>query len=208
MADFTYTINAAVSGSHVRVADLVRFEFLSQEVRLWSGFAPLLDNNNETWTGVGKMGVISGVVAGPGQGVEEMTFSLFGDDDMMDKFTLSVDETIGREVHVYQQFFDVRRFDESGAWVDWKPLDLPTQIFWGTMGPLIVDIPFQEVGETEPRLQVVSVKASNAFLNRRRPSFGFYSHRDQVARSSGNTDQMFVNASRMASVTVRWPKFA
>lgn len=207
MAEFPATIAAQLRGGTVRIADMVRFSFLSGEVRLWSGFSDLKDNNNEVWTGIGNLGQISGVIAGPGQGIDELTFVLFGDTTMMAKFAGSVDETIGREVFVYQQFFDVRQFDETGAWVDWKPLDSPMVLFWGIMGPLTADRPKQDVGDVDPRLRTISVKAANAFVNRRRPSYGFYSHRDQSARSVGNNDQMFVNASRMASITVRWPKF-
>lgn len=208
MADFSQTIKAQMTGNSVRVADLVRFSFLSGEVRLWSGFSNLTDNNGEVWTGAGNVGAISGMIAGPGQGIEEMTFSLFGDADMMSKFAGSANETIGQECKVYQQFFDVRKWDDDGKWVDWQPLDKPVQIFWGTMGPLIADRPRANVGDASQLLRVVTVKAANAFTNRRRPSFGFYSYRDQLARSVGGNDQMFVNASRMASVTVRWPKFA
>lgn len=207
MAAFPDVIAAQLRGATVRCADLVRFDFLAGEKRYWPGFGPFTDRNHETWEGVGNVGTVSGVTSGPGQAMDELTFALFGDDTMMEKFQESVNETAGREAFLYQQFFDVRQFDESGNWVDWLPLDEPMVTFWGTMGPLIIDRPLQEPGGQGTRTRAVSIHVVNAFKNRRRPAYSYYSHRDQLARSSDGNDQIFVNASRMASVTVRWPKF-
>lgn len=204
--EFPDAIAAQIRGAHVRLADLVRFDFASGEVRLWSGFGDLTVDG-EVWQGIANLGQVSAISAGPGEAIEELTYTLFGDTRILEKFQSDAAESAGREARHYLQFFDVRQFDDQGNWVDWDPLDSPFQLFWGRMGPLIASRPIGDPGSIEARTRTISVRAANAFINRRKPAHGFYSHRDQLARSQNNNDTLFVNASRMASITVRWPDF-
>lgn len=204
--EFPDTIAAQIRGAHVRMADLVRFEFASGEKRVWSGFGDLTVDG-EVWEGLGDLGQVSAVSMGPGEAVEEMTYTLFGTTKILEKFQSDAHESAGHPATHYLLFFDVRQFDEQGNWVDWLPLDHPFELFWGRMGPLIANRPRHDVGATDPRLRSVSVRVVNAFVNRRKPAHGFYSHRDQLARSLNHNDNLYVNASRMASISVRWPDF-
>lgn len=196
-------IEAQLRGAVVRYADLIRFKFKSGERRLFGGFGKLLDCQGEEWTGIGDVGRMSAVSAGPGQAIEELTLSLFGSVEMLAHIEEDTEETIGREVFRYLQFFDIRKFNEAGNWVDWAPLPPRLTIFWGRMGAPFVDRPKVEPGSSTNVSRIVSVRAVNAFINRRKPAYGFFSHRDQQARAPG--DNIFVNASRMADATTTWP---
>lgn len=198
---FPQLIDAQLRGATVRYSDMVRFYFKSGEVRLHSGTAKLIDGNGEQWLGLGKLGRMSAVNAGPGGGMEEVQFALMGDERILQHLAEDREESADQKVVRYLQFFDIRQFDENGAWVEWQPLDQPIEFFRGTMGPLTVER--QPVDSGQPS-RVISVRAVNALVNRRKPPYAFYSHRDQQART-GNTDNLFINASRMSDVKVRWP---
>jgi hypothetical protein len=204
MTDFAATIEAQLAGIAVSYVDLVRFDFKSGQKRVHNGFGDFLDANGEVWQGLGGLGQMSAVSAGPGQAVEEMTFALTADAASLQTLEADADEAAGREVFRYLQFCDVREVDQSGAPVKYRPLDKPFQIFWGKMGALKVERPKIDPGSQASPTRIISVSAVNAFVNRRKPAFGFFSHRDQQARSGG-TDNMFINASRMADATATWP---
>jgi hypothetical protein len=196
MAEFPLAIAAQLAGNTVRAAPLVHFDFRTTPMRLWPGFGPL-EAAGETWLGLGDLGSISGTGAGPGQVVEEMAFSLAGGPELLANFAEDAEEATGREVEVWLQFFDE----------GWAPLDDPFQIFWGVMGPLKVER--GESGDdplTARATRLLSVTAANAFINRGRPSYGFFTDRDQKARKPG--DNIFLNIARMSEIKVRWPKFS
>jgi hypothetical protein len=200
---FEQTIEAQLGGLTVRYADMVRFMFKSGEVRLHQGTGRLVDGNAEEWQGIGRMGRASAIQAGPGGGADEVTFSLVGDEQILANIAGDAEESSGQEVIRYLQFFDVRQFDENGNWVEWRPLDTPLEIFRGIMGPLEVDRQ-PKLDAAEMWTRVVSVRAVNAFINRRKPPYAYFSHRDQLGRT-GSTDNLFINASHMADAKVRWP---
>lgn len=204
MPAFDDLIEAQLNGAVIRFTDLNRFDFKSGEIRLFPGFGLFVDGNSEIWDGIGKLGQVGAVGGGPGGGIEELTYTLFGDAAMLAHLEADAEEAAGREVSRYLQFCDIRQFDETGRWVDWEPLGEPIQIFWGEMGALSVTRPRVEPGSAQPTPRSISVGAVNAFVNRRKPPLGFFSHRDQLARTGG-TDLMFINISRMANATANWP---
>lgn len=198
---FPQLIDAQLRGATVRYSDMVRFYFKSGEVRLHNGTALLLDGNGVDWRGIGKLGRISAVNAGPGGAMEEIQLSLMGDARILTHLDEDTEESSGQFVERVLQFFDIRQYDSQGAWVEWQPLDQPIIIFRGKMGPLEVERAPVVEGQAS---RVISVRAVNAFVNRRKPPFAFYSHRDQQARTGG-VDNIFINTSRMSDVKVRWP---
>lgn len=202
MAAFDAVIEAQLSGGVVRAAPLVHFDFLSGPVRVWPGFGPL-DAGGEHWQGIGDLGAMSPITAGSAGAIDEMKFSLFGDEEMLGHIEEDAEEASGREVNVWLQFFDVRQMDEAGNWVDWQPLSDPLSLFWGRMGPLGVQR--TPPGDDGRATRVISVSAQNAFLNRSRPAFAWFTDRDQKSRSPG--DNMFILVSQLTEGTVRWPKF-
>lgn len=203
VSDFDDLIQAQLDGNTVRAAYLVYFDFRSGPVRGWPGFGNL-SIAGLTYQGLGNLSVLSPISAGPGGAVEEITLSLAGSDALLANLRSDNTESVGRELSVFLQFFDIRRFDELGNWVDWQPLSTPLSLFVGRMGPLSVkrQPPDPENGGAT---RVVSVSAQNILVNRARPPFQFYSDRDQKARSPD--DNMFLRISRYAENPTRWPTF-
>jgi len=212
MAQFSELIEAQLSGATVRAAPLVDFDFKSGPERLWQGTG-LLDAGGHTWKGTGALGAMSPIQAGPRGAVEEITLSLFGDagsedrPGLLDKLEADSEESTGRACNVYLQFFDIRRFDEFGNWVDWQPLGAMISMFWGVMGPLTARRDRAEIDKAPTR--VVSVPVQNALINRQRPAFAFFSHADQLGRTAGaaSVDNIFLRIPEFSEGTVRWPNF-
>ena len=203
MAEFSEIIEAQLSGATVRVTSLVSLDFKSGMVRLWQG-AGWLDAGGFPWRGVGELGAMSPTQSGPRGAVEEIEMSLFGGDTLLANIEADADESVGREVNVYLQFFDIRRTDADGNWVDWNPLDDMISMFWGRMGPMSVKR--QAASEQGRGSRVVSITVQNALVNRQRPPFGFFSDRDQKARGR-TTDDIFIRIPEFSEGTVRWPQF-
>lgn len=203
MASFEATIEAQLDGAAVRAAHLVRFGFLSGEVRVWTGFGDLIANG-ETWSGVGNLGALSTVNVGSSGAVEEMTFALAGTAEMLAAIADDAAESSGREVTVYLQFFDVRSFDDAGNWVEWQPLDDPLTLFWGIMGPLTIARPRPD-GADAQAVRTISVSAASALFNRARPAYAYMTDVDQKARHPG--DEIFRNMQSFVDKEARWPHF-
>ena len=202
MADFSKTVEAQLSGGLIRVTPLAEFNFASGVTRLHSGTGDL-ELDGQTWRGIGNWGAISEIESGPRGAVEEIELTLFGSAAMLATLSDDAAESEGRAVNIYMQFFDVRREDHAGQWVDWQPLDR-FQAFWGVMGPLSVR---RESGEGDGRgSRVISVRAHNALINRRRPPHSYFSDVDQAARGSPD-DQIFRRIHTFVNGVVRWPKF-
>lgn len=198
-------VAAQLDGATVRAAPLVHFAFKSGAIRLWPGFGPLVAGG-ETWQGLGNLGSLSGISGGPGGAVDEINFSLTATEEMLGDFQADADEAAGRDVFVWLQFFDLRQKDADGNWVDWKTLGSPRQLFWGRMGPLTAEMsPPSDGGER--RMWLLSLTAQNAFLNRARPTFSYFSDRDQKSRDPTGTDNIFLNVPKYVDATARWPTF-
>jgi len=198
-------IEAQLAGLTVRYADLMRFSFKSGEMRLFQGLGKLVDGNGEQWLGIGRLGGVSGQQGGPGGAAEELTLTLSGDERINRYFSEDNEATAGQTAVRYMQFFDVRQTDELGNWVEWQPLGPPLEIFSGTMSPLVSDrAVINDPTGTATATRIITVKVINLFFNRRKPPHGFFTHRDQLARTN-NTDNIFQEVSRMVNATVRWP---
>ncbi len=206
MARFHDLIEAQLRGATVRAAPLAQFDFKSGVVRLWQGAGPV-DAGGQTWQGIGSMAAMEAIQAGPRGAVEEITLSLFGDTGLLDNVEADTEESTGRACNIYLQFFDIRRVDEDGNWVDWQPLDDMISMFWGIMGPLTARRSRVETGRAPNR--VVSMPVQNALINRQRPTFSFFSQADQIARTIGaaTADNIFLRIPEFSEGTVRWPNF-
>ena len=203
MAEFHELIEAQLRGATVRATPLVSFDFKSGMKRLWSG-AGTQEAGGHKWQGIGALGSMAPIQSGPRGAVEEIEFSLFGEAGLLDKIEADVDESVGREVNVYLQFFDVRKTDEAGIWVDWQPLDEMISMFWGRMGPLSVKR--QAAGVDRRGSRVVSVTVQNALVNRQRPQYGYFSAADQKARGRDG-DNIFILMPEFSEGTTRYPQF-
>lgn len=196
MATFDALIEAQLSGASIKASPLVLFDFESGPMRAWSGFTPLVAGG-ETWTGVPGFS-LSTISSGSDLSVGEVECQLFGSPSLLDHFHEDAEVTVGRDMTVALQFFDVRQTDEAGAWVEGLPVDEPLALFAGTTSPLLVSRPVSD----GPATRTLKVRAVDKRENRARPDFGRFSHQDQQARSPG--DNFFV---RVADETARWPDF-
>ncbi len=203
MAKFDDLIEAQIDGATIRAAGLVKFDFKSGLKRYWQG-SGTLDAGGEKWLGVGNLGAIEPIQSGPRGAVEEITLSLFGGEGLLANIEADAGESVGREVNLYLQFFDIRRTDDAGNWVDWQPIADMLSLFWGRMGPMSVKR--QAAGAEGRGLRSISVTVQNAMTNRRRPPLGFFSNTDQRERGS-SSDQICIRISEFAEKTVRWPVF-
>lgn len=195
MTDLDDLIQAQIDGTAISYADLHRLDFKSGEVRLHMGFGPFIDGNGERWEGIGNLGAVGAVSAGPGQAIEELTYALAGDTNTIANIEADTEETAGQESFRYLQF---RRLDTL------QPIGEPIQIYWGKMGAPSINRPRVDASNRGTASRSTAVSSLNAFVNRRKPSYGFLSHRDQLARTDG-TDNIFINVSRMANATAPWP---
>lgn len=192
MADFDDLIEAQLEGQTIRSAPLETFAFKSGPMHVWPGFGPLTIGE-ATYSGVGEAGRIDGVTTGAGVAAEEVTSTLFGSEGLLADLAADAEESAGRMKTVRVQFFGE----------DWQPLGDTIQIFEGVMGPLkATRTPATDDGAAT---RIVEVRAVNAFANRNRPAFAFFSDRDQRARSSD--DNMFVRVATYSEGTVAWPQF-
>lgn len=203
MSEFDPIIEAQLDGAVVRAAHVATFDFRTEPMRLWPGFGDL-DLSGLRFQGIGKMGTISPIVAGPGGAAEEVTATLFGDEELLEDIEGDATASIGRELTIGLQFFDLRQTDASGNWVEWQPLGPLLTMFVGRMGPLTITR--QPPGDGSSATRTVSVSALNILLNRARPAFQFFSDRDQKSRTDG-TDNMFLRVSQYSEGTARWPQF-
>lgn len=198
MTAYDPVIEAQLAGKSPRVTYLADFDFASGRKGYRAGFGNLVANGI-LYEGIGNLGSLSVIEQGTAGAVEEIEFRFAAPADRL-RYASDRTETIGRTVRLWFQFFDGRKQDESGAYVEWQMLGSPMHLFSGTMGPLTV---VREPGD--PGTRVISVRAQNAWLNRSRAPFAWYSDGDQKARSPG--DNIFGLASKNVSQTVNWPQF-
>lgn len=197
MARFDPLIEAQLDGATVRWAPLAFFDFLTRPKRVWAGFGPLAAGDGHTYEGLGQLGRIPQVGAGPGGALEEVTCELFGTAEILADLDGDREESAGRDCQLKRQFFDVRKFDEAGNWVDWAPLGEPVTIFVGTLGTLTI--------KREEGTRIISVPMQSRLLNRARPSSQYFTDRDQKSRSPD--DNLCLRVSQYSEGSVRWPIF-
>lgn len=203
MADFDALIEAQLSGANVRCTTLVWFDFTSGGKGYWPGFGELVADGR-LYQGTGGIGTLTPMESGPSGGVDEMTYSIAGPPEILQRFPEDQAETIGRDVEVLLRFFDARRQDEGGNFVEWALLSDPIHVFAGKMGPLTAE---HSPGSTSERpMRQVSVTAQNAWINRSRPQYAFFTDLDQKARSAG--DNMFALTAKLVEGSFEWPQFA
>lgn len=205
MAEFHEAIEAQIDGANVRCTTLVWFDFKSGGKGYWPGFGDL-DAGGRLYQGTCGLGTLTPMESGPSGGVDEMTFSIAGPPEILQRFPEDMEETIGRDVEVLLQFFDGRKQDpNTGLYVEWRTLDDPMQLFAGKMGPM--NVRHDPGSTTERPMRVVSVTAQNAFINRSRAQFGWFTDIDQKARSPGGDDNMFALVSSLVEGSFEWPQF-
>lgn len=177
MAFFSADQVDQLSGSVVRVAMLVEFQFASGTKRVWEGNTELV-SGGRTWIPLRGMGSIDGLSVPTGTAAEAVTFRVSGIPNdasgLLAEALLGTADAAQQLVTIYLQLFD----DE------WQPHGAPIGIWWGFMQPPKVNR--TEMQGVEGAVQSVEMQAENAFFNRSRPPYGRYTDRDQQRRSPGD----------------------
>lgn len=197
MGLFPETIAHALAGGRVDVAWLVRFDFTSETLRLWTGNGLLTTADDEQWKGIGQLGGLSGIEQAVNGEAPQATFTLSGiDADIMrlarDEFEAQVK---GRPVYVLIQFFGVDDEDDPD---NQRPLDSPYAL-WSArcLTPTFV---IEETGERS-----VSLSAESLFSLRSRPNYAMYTDADQRRRFPGDRGFEFVGS--LVNKVVTWPDY-
>lgn len=198
MSLFPETIARALGGGKVEAANLVKFDFASEAMRLWRDYGPLRTNDGAIWQGVGTLGNISGIEQAINGEAPEATVTLSGiDADVMhlarDEFA---SEVRGRMARVYVQFFGVEDDDDRD---NQRVLDRPFPIWGGRMlrPTFAVD---RQTGERS-----VTISMESLFSLRSRPRYAMYTDRDQDRRFPG--DKGFEFAPSLVNKVLTWPDY-
>ena len=197
MSLFPETIAAALAGSKVQCAFLVRFDFTSETMRLWNGNGRLKTNDGMFWDGIGQLGSMSGIEQAVNGEAPEMSFMLSGiDAEIMrlarDDFEAEVK---GRMVYVLIQFFGVDDPDDPD---NQRPLDNPYPVCSGRC--LTPSFSLSAEGERS-----VTISAESLFSLRSRPAWAMYTDSDQQRRFPGDKGFEFVGS--LVNKVVTWPDF-
>ena len=177
MAFFSTDEIAILSGTTVRSAIILKFDFVSGAKYVWNGETELVIDGNDVIPlyGLGRMEglrfsrepVSERFTAGV-EGVPETDLNILA-------LALSeTDEVEGQTCIVMMQLFDV----------EWQPVGSPVTLGFGFMRkPKVTRTRIQ--GEQGP-VQSIAIPCENMFYNRSLPPAGRYTDRDQQARYSGD----------------------
>lgn len=199
---FPDTIKAALAGAKVQCANLVMFDFATDQVRLWTGDGMLVTNDGESWFAIGSFGGMDGIEQAVNGEAPEATFTLSGiDAEVMhiarDEFE---SEARGRLVRVYIQFFGA---DDPADPENQRPLDLPYPIWAGRM--LQPTFTFSASDEKTPAGRSISISAESLFSLRSRPKAAMYTDADQQQRFPG--DKGFEFVASLVNKVLTWPDY-
>ena len=186
MPFFSESAAAALAGRTVRVATLVRLEFASQTMRVWTGFGALSAGGHD-WSG--EFGTISGIEVPHGSSAPVTTLGLSGvDPDLVAKALDASAEVKGRPATILLQFFDEA----------WQVLDAPYAVMSGVMDVMGIDRP-------DAQNCTISVKVERLLTRRVVPPFGMLSDRDQKSRFPG--DRGLEQMIAMQNKSTQWPVY-
>lgn len=199
MGLFPETIAHSLAGGRVTFSWLVKFDFTSETIRLWTnGYGLLKTADGAKWEGTGRLGAVSGIEQAINGEAPQATFTLSGiDAEIMrlarDEF---VAEVKGRLVYVLIQFFGV---DDPEDPDNQRPLDSPFSLWCGRC--LTPTFTLDSVtGERS-----VSIAAESIFTLRSRPNYALYTDADQRRRFPGDRGFEFVGS--LVNKVVTWPDY-
>lgn len=197
MALFPDTIAASLAGHKVEAAWLIRFDFASSTMRLWTGTGTLYTVDGEAWLGAGELVSVSGIEQAVNGQAPQATFTMSAiDSEMMrlarDEYEAEVK---GRTATVLVQFFGTDLVDDPD---NQRVLDAPYPVWSGRM--LAPNFNFDQEGKRS-----VSVEAESLFSLRSRPQYSMYTDADQQHRYPGDKGFEFVGS--LVDKTVTWPDY-
>jgi hypothetical protein len=193
MGVFEQAILDQIAARQVRRAALVKMEFESETIRAWAGVGPLVTTDGATWSGVGTLISISAISSGPGGAAGQLTIGLDGVDPKIVALARAErDELAGRFITLYLQYFDSA----------WQPVGAPKARWLGRMDTLRI-VSTRPESNDGARVRGITLTAESWAGDRSRPSYGFYSDRDQQKRFPG--DRGLERITILQDKVLTWP---
>ncbi len=204
MSLFPETIARALAGGKVECANLVKFDFATQPMRIWTGGYTLDTNDGAKWSNVGAFGNMSGIEQAINGEAPEATFTLSGADTEIlhlarDEFA---SEAKGRMVRVYIQFFGVEDANDPD---NQRPLDNPFPVWGGRM--LLPGFAIDAGAQNQSAECAITVTAESIFSLRTRPRWSMYTVSDQRHRYPLTNDRGFEFVGSLVNKVVAWPDY-
>lgn len=187
MAGYPDLVRAIQQRRQLFVALLVRLDFTSGTMFVWTGPGPLQDANGQVWQGLGQLGQVSDVDRALVSSATP-TLSLSGVDPVIAARALAAPQEIkGRAAVIFEQYFD-----ENLTLVD-KPVAL-----WNG---LMDRAKIANDGTTS----VITVNTVTLLYRRRRPALAYLS--DATQRSLYPNDSGCSEIARLVQATENWPNY-
>jgi hypothetical protein len=162
-----------LDGHEVRMSIGVRFEFASQDMRVWQGGrGSFTDGDGNVWYGLGKFGQVSGIQGSSMLSVNPISMTLSGvDPSLMSIVRTQSDEIAGRRCGVYFLMFDE----------NFNLLDRPflSELYLMDRATFSVD--------GEARTMVVTMDAEPLFFSKHVPPVSMMTDADQQRKYPGDT---------------------
>ncbi len=179
---------ATVVGSGVAAhAFLIKFDFLSETKRVWTGFGKLRTLDNQEWDGIGDLVAISGLTGMRSGTAPAGKITASGvSPDLLPIALGEIDEYQGRPVAIFFQAFSDRTMVHN-------PCPLLLRI--------MTNISIDRTGDTRS----LSINHESPYVGRNNPANGWYSDRDQQSRHPG--DRFCERAPFLFFKQERWPDY-
>ncbi|MBW8639003.1 hypothetical protein K1W69_17535 [Hoeflea sp. WL0058] len=182
----------AMEQTVVRCALLVKFDFLSETVRVWNGERDLVAGG-QTWTPLYGTGQVNNIEFSGEAVSDRFDLSIHAvpgvEPDIFAKALAETEEAEGRVVTVYFLLMDE----------EWQSYGAPVGVKWGYMRKPRVT--WTNHDEESGGVRRISIGAENIWYNRSLPPAGRYTDADQQARSPGDLICQFVPSLRNKNFT-------
>lgn len=190
MGGYPDLVRAIQQQRQLFVALLVRLEFTSGTMFVWTGFGPLQDANGQVWQGLGQIGQVSDLDRALVSSATP-TLSLSGVDPVLAARALSASQEVkGRPVKIFEQYFD-----QVGG--DLTKVDQPVTLWNGLMDRAKI--------ATDASSSVITVNTVTLLYRRRRPALAYLSDATQQSLYPGDTGCSEI--ARLVQATENWPNY-
>lgn len=175
MSRYPALVQALQQGRSLKMATLVRLDFLSGAMRVWDGAGPLravdpVLGSDQVWDGIGRLGQISDIDRALVSTSGAPTLTLSGVDPTLIAATMAArTEVKGRPCRIFEQFYEL----ETSARVD-----VPVVLYSGLMDRIQIAV--------GPKTATITLNLVTLLYSRRRPAYGYLSAVSQRALSPGD----------------------
>lgn len=180
-------VAGVVSSRDPGIAILIRFDFVSELKRVFTGFGRLKTLDGQVWDGIGDVVAIDGLAGGLSGAASTGTMTVSGvSADLLSKAIGEKSQFIQRPVSFYLQTA------QNGALVG-RPCALGLRIMTS-----------MEVSRTANQ-RTISISHESPYIGRNNPAYGTYADRDQQSRFAG--DRFCERVPFLLFKQERWPSY-